>query len=61
MQVYEIIKKAIKHKKQFHAIYDGLSRKMCPHILGMKNSKQMVFFYQFESSSKKGLKEDSTD
>jgi hypothetical protein len=37
------------------AVYDGLSRLLCPHVLGRKAGRLHVFFYQFGGSSHRGL------
>lgn len=61
MDVYDLIKEAIIHKKQVYAKYKNHNREMCPHILGTKNGVQQALFYQFGGSSSKGLKDDGSD
>src|ERR1700731_1861065 len=42
-------------KQAVAAIYDGLPRLLCPHILGRKSGRLHVFCYQFGGSSNSGL------
>jgi hypothetical protein len=37
------------------AIYDGLPRLLCPHVLGRKSGRLHAFVYQFGGSSNSGL------
>jgi hypothetical protein len=37
------------------ATYDGLSRSLCPHVLGRKSGRLHAFVYQFEGVSQSGL------
>lgn len=48
---YVLIRRAILEKKIVRAIYHGLFREMCPHVLGTTNGKECALFYQFEGQS----------
>ena len=53
--VYAIIRDAVLHYLQVVAVYDGLPRELCPHVLGTTNGKPLCLFYQFGGSSRRGL------
>jgi len=46
MTDYEKIKTAIQHKNKITAIYKNNTIAMCPHILGTKDGKINIIFYQ---------------
>ena len=39
MDVYEILRSAIRNKQQVFCQYDGHQREMCPHAIGTKNGE----------------------
>lgn len=49
-----IIRTAITELKQVTAVYDGLERVFCPHILGTKYGVWKVFVWQFDGRSSRG-------
>lgn len=49
--VLDLIVEAIRGKKQVLAIYDGLRREMCPHVVGYKDGNPHCLFYQFAGES----------
>jgi len=53
MNPYQIIRQAIIDKKVIVAVYDGLERIMCPHVIGTnKQGREQALCYQFEGESK---------
>ena len=54
-EVYGLLRLAAARKQPVTAIYDGLPRLLCPHVLGRKSGRLHVFVYQFGGSSKSGL------
>ena len=52
MTNYELIKIAIKNKKQITCHYQGYYRELCPHVIGRKNGVEQALFYQFGGRSK---------
>ena len=54
-EVYELLRLAAAHKQPVAAIYDGLARRLCPHVLGRKAGRLHVLCYQFGGSSHSGL------
>jgi hypothetical protein len=53
---YDLIRQAITEKKQIIAVYDGLPREMCPHVLGTnKKGYPQCLFYQFAGESSRGI------
>ena len=44
---YDQIKEAVLKKLQVIAMYKGKYREMCPHVIGTKNGREKVLFYQF--------------
>lgn len=57
---YSLIRQAIQNKEQVIATYQGHEREMCPHVLGTKKGRQQALFYQFEGTSKSGLRPDGS-
>ncbi|WP_370555292.1 hypothetical protein [Edwardsiella tarda] len=48
---YDLIREAILNQQQVFADYEGYPREMCPHVIGTKNGREQVLFYQFGGSS----------
>jgi hypothetical protein len=44
---YDLLREAILERRQVTAVYRGLPREFCPHILGTKGDKQHCLGYQF--------------
>ncbi len=55
MSDYELIRDAIRDKKQVVAIYGDREREMCPHAIGAKNGRAQVIVFQFAGGSRSGL------
>lgn len=56
MDAYTLIRRAIAERKQVHALVDGRSRKLCPHVLGHRDGEPRALFFQFAGYSSRGLK-----
>ena len=54
--VLEVIRDAIRQRRQLTFYYDGLYREVCPHAVGMKDGQWHLFVWQFGGSSRGGLK-----
>jgi hypothetical protein len=54
-EIYELLRLAAARRQPVAAIYDGLPRLLCPHVLGRKSGRLHAFFYQFGGSSNSGL------
>jgi len=54
MTTYDIIKAAIQNKQTIEATYDGLPRKLCPHVIGTKTGVQQCLCYQYGGQTSKG-------
>ena len=54
-EIYELLRLAAARKQPLAAIYDGLPRLLCPHVLGRKSGRLHGLFYQFGGSSHSGL------
>ena len=54
-EIYELLRLAAARRQPVAAIYDGLLRLLCPHVLGRKSGRLHVFCYQFGGSSHSGL------
>ena len=54
-EIYELLRLAAARRQPVAAIYDGLLRLLCPHVLGRKSGRLHVFCYQFGGSSNSGL------
>jgi hypothetical protein len=46
-EVYDLLRLAAARRQPVAAIYDGLPRLLCPHVLGKKSGRLHAFFYQF--------------
>ena len=54
-EIYELLRLAAARRQPVVAVYDGLLRLLCPHVLGRKSGRLQVFCYQFGGSSNSGL------
>ena len=54
-EIYELLHLAAARRQPVAAVYDGLSRLLCPHVLRRKSGRLQVFFYQFGGSSNSDL------
>jgi hypothetical protein len=54
-EIYGLLRLAAARRQPVAAIYDGLLRLLCPHVLGRKSGRLHVFCYQFEGSSNSSL------
>jgi hypothetical protein len=54
--VFDLFLKAAKNRNQIVCDYKGLSREVCPHVIGWgKAGEEMALVYQFAGESSKGL------
>jgi len=53
--IQDLIATAIQQRLIVTAIYQDKKRIMCPHMLGYKNERLNVLFFQFAGESKSGL------
>jgi hypothetical protein len=54
-EVYSLLRLAAVRRQPVAAVYDGLPRLLCPHVLGRKSGRLHVFCYQFGGNSSSGL------
>lgn len=54
-EVYTLLRLAAARRQPVAAIYDGLPRFICPHVLGRKSGRLHAFVYQFGGDSSSGL------
>jgi len=54
-EVYQLLRVAATRRQSVAAIYDGLPRLLCPHVLGRKSGRPQALVYQFGGSSSSGL------
>ena len=54
-ECYALLRLAAARRQPVAAIYDGLRRLLCPHVLGRKSGRLHVLCYQFGGSSYSGL------
>jgi len=50
----DLLRQAVREKKQVVATYDGYERELCPHVVGWKNGVLQCLAYQFAGYSSKG-------
>ena len=55
IEVYELLLIAATHRQPVAAIYDGLPRLLCPHVLGRKQAQLHALVYQVGGDSHSGL------
>jgi hypothetical protein len=55
IEVYELLLNAGTHRQPVAAIYDGLRRLLCPHVLGRKQAQLHALVYQVGGDSHSGL------
>ena len=55
IEVYELLLIAATRRQPVSAIYDGLPRKLRPHVLGRKQSQLHALVYQVGGDSRSGL------
>ena len=54
-EIYLLLRLAAAGRQPVAAVYDGLPRLLCPHVLGRKAGRLHTFFYQFGGGSHRGL------
>jgi hypothetical protein len=54
-EIYDLLRLAAARKRPVAAIYDGLLRLLCPHVLGRKSGRLHAFCYQYGGESHSGL------
>ena len=54
-EIYALLHRAAACRKPVAAIYDGLPRLLCPHVLGRKAGRLHTLVYQFGGKSTSGL------
>ena len=54
-EIYLLLRVAAAGRQPVAAVYDGLPRLLCPHVLGRKAGRLHTFFYQFGGGSHRGL------
>jgi len=54
-EIYLLLRRAAAGRQPVAAVYDGLPRLLCPHVLGRKAGRLRTFFYQFGGGSHRGL------
>jgi hypothetical protein len=54
-EIYLLLRVAAAGRQPVAAVYDGLPRLLCPHVLGRKAGRLHTFFYQFGGGSYRGL------
>lgn len=54
-EIYLLLRLAAARRQPVAAVYDGLYRLLCPHVLGRKSGRLHVFVYQFGGRSNSGL------
>jgi hypothetical protein len=54
-EIYLLLRLAAAGRQPVAAVYDDLSRLLCPHVLGRKAGRLHTFFDQFGGASHRGL------
>lgn len=52
---YLLLRLAATRRLPVAAVYDGLPRLLCPHVLGRKSGRLRVLCYQFGGNSNSGM------
>jgi len=53
--IYLLLRLAAARRQPVAAVYDGLPRLLCPHVLGRKSGRLHGLFYQFGGTSRRAL------
>jgi hypothetical protein len=53
-EIYDRLRLVAARRQPVAAVYDGLPRLLCPHVLGRKSGRLHAFVYQFGGSSNSG-------
>ncbi len=51
---YDLLLRAMRERRPVAAVYHGLQREMCPHVLGRKRDRLHCLFYQHGGESSAG-------
>lgn len=54
-ETYLLLRLAAARRQPVAAVYDGLYRLLCPHVLGRKSGRLHVLVYQYGGRSNSGL------
>jgi len=54
-EICDLLRLAAARRRPVAAIYDGLLRLLCPHVLGRKSGRLHTLCYQFGGGSHSGL------
>ena len=54
-EIYVLLRLATARRQPVAAVYDGLPRLLCAHVLGRKSGRLHVLCYQFGGNSASGL------
>jgi len=54
-EMYLLLRLAATRRQPVAAVYDGLPRLLCPHVLGRKSGQLRVLCYQFGGNSNSGM------
>ena len=54
-EIYLLLRLAAARRQPVTAVYDGLPRLLCPHVLGRKSGRLHGLFYQFGGTSRSTL------
>ena|SRR5665648_24584 len=52
---YTVLRAAIVAKRQVACVYQGHTREVCPHVIGLKVGRRQVLSFQFGGTSSSGL------
>ncbi len=56
----QVLRAATLNKQAVYAVYDGLERWLCPHVLGWKKGRLNVLCYQYAGNTSQGRVETPT-
>jgi hypothetical protein len=54
-EIHSLIRKAAVMKQPIVAVYESRERRLCPHILGLKEGRLRALCYQYGGGSSQGL------
>lgn len=52
---YQAIRQSLVDRKPCYALYDGLPRYLCPHVIGTKGFTEQVLCWQYAGETSGGL------
>ena len=54
-EAYALVRRALEQRRCVEAVFGGHRRRLCPHVLGIRDGEARALFFQFAGGSDSGL------